>query len=47
MVITTIATLVEARRVFRQEVNWVDLPPRVLVRALNNALKSDDISPII
>jgi hypothetical protein len=46
-VITTQAILAEARSVFRQEVNLVDLPPRVLVSAFNNALEKEEISPII
>jgi hypothetical protein len=45
--ITTIAMVVDARKVFRHEDNWVDLPPRVLVRAVNNAWEKENVSPII
>ena len=38
---------VDARKVFRQEDSWVDLPPRVLVKAFNNAWEKENASPII
>jgi hypothetical protein len=45
--IIAIAIELEARNVLRQLVIWVDLPPRVLVKALDNALEKEAISPII
>ena len=37
----------EARRVLRQLLIWVDFPPKVLEKAIDNALKKDDNSPSI
>ena len=45
--IIAIAIELEARNVLRQLVIWVDLPPRVLVKAFANALENEAISPII
>ena len=40
------AIVEEARNVLRQEDCWVDLPPRVLVKALPKALEKEESSPI-
>ena len=45
--IIAIAIELEARNVLRQLVIWVDLPPRVLVKAFANAFENEAISPII
>ena len=41
------AIVVEPRNVLRQEDCWVDLPPRVLVKAFARAFEKEEISPII
>ncbi len=41
------AIVVEPRNVLRQEDCWVDLPPRVLVKAFARAFEKEAISPII
>jgi len=41
------AIVVEPRNVLRQEDCWVDLPPRVLVKAFAKAFEKEEISPII
>jgi hypothetical protein len=39
--------VVEPRNVLRQDDCWVDLPPRVLVKAFAKAFVKEAISPII
>jgi hypothetical protein len=41
------AIVVEARNVLRQDDCWVDLPPRVLVKAFPRAAENEEISPSI
>ena len=41
------AIVVEPRNVLRQDDCWVDLPPRVLVKAFAKAFAKEAISPII
>jgi hypothetical protein len=45
--IIAMAIELEPRNVLRQLLIWVDLPPRVLVKAFANALENEAISPII
>jgi hypothetical protein len=41
------AIVVEPRNVLRQDDCWVDLPPRVLVKAFAKAVEKEVISPSI
>ena len=45
--IMTSAIELEQRRVFRQVDSWVDLPPKVFVKAFDKAFEKEATSPII